>query len=202
MFSKLEVEQIGVFLKFEKTKQIEVKLFKIVQIKAKRTSSLVIVKKRKNEKKRSFNFFLNEAKKNEYNRSPAIEDLPLLETIAASWPILGEPNTGRKRIRRRVQAGQPTMLIHRSIKPFYLLIVHLLKSVIIHHARTYLSLGWNYSLFQNCKLKRTYIFVITAYKCMKHEWIKYRLFSVLQTCSGEPMTPEEMARKDRERQEL
>jgi hypothetical protein len=84
MFSKLEVEQIGVFLKFEKTKQIEVKLFKIVQIKAKRTSSLVIVKKRKNEKKRSFNFFLNEAKKNEYNRSPAIEDLPLLETIAAS----------------------------------------------------------------------------------------------------------------------
>ncbi len=44
-------------------------------------------------------------------------------------------------------------------------------------------------------------YVIKAYRCMKDEWVKYRLFSVWQTCSGEPMTPEEMARKDRERQE-
>jgi hypothetical protein len=37
----------------------------------------VIVKKRKNEKKRSFVFW-SKAKKNEYNRSATIEDLPLL----------------------------------------------------------------------------------------------------------------------------
>jgi hypothetical protein len=35
------------------------------------------VKKRK-YKKRSFNFYWNEAKNNEYNRSSTIEDLPLL----------------------------------------------------------------------------------------------------------------------------
>ncbi len=40
----------------------------------------MIVKKRKNEKKRSFVLFWNIAKKNEYNRSSTIEDLPLLNT--------------------------------------------------------------------------------------------------------------------------
>jgi hypothetical protein len=38
----------------------------------------MIVKKKKDEKKRSFVFVWTEAKKNECNRSSTIEDLPLL----------------------------------------------------------------------------------------------------------------------------
>jgi hypothetical protein len=76
--SKLEVKQIGVLRKFvAKTKWSEVKPFKIVPDQSKRTFSLVIVKKRKN-KKNEASFFFNKAKKNEYNRSSTIKDLPLL----------------------------------------------------------------------------------------------------------------------------
>jgi hypothetical protein len=56
----------------------------LYKIEAKRTSSLVIVKKRKNLTKNeaSFLLLLNESKKNEYNRSSTIEDLPLLAGVA------------------------------------------------------------------------------------------------------------------------
>ncbi len=52
------------------------------KIEAKRTSSLLSVKKRKSKKKLSFVFFCNKAKKNEYIRSSTIEDLPLLIRIS------------------------------------------------------------------------------------------------------------------------
>jgi hypothetical protein len=77
-FSKSMVKLIGVFQKFVKTKQNEVKLFKILQYRSKTKfffSNCVEEEKRKNEA--SF-FFGKKAKKNEYNRSSTIEDLPLL----------------------------------------------------------------------------------------------------------------------------
>ena len=73
------VKRIGVFQKFVKTKQNEVKLFKILQDRSKTNvfvSNCVEEENRKNEA--SF-FFGNKAKKNEYNCSSTIEDLPLLQ---------------------------------------------------------------------------------------------------------------------------
>ncbi len=66
------------FQKFVKTKHNEVKLFKILQDRSKTNvfvSNCVEEKKRKYET--SF-FWGKKAKKNEYNRSSTIEDLPLL----------------------------------------------------------------------------------------------------------------------------
>ncbi len=77
-FSKSMVKRIVMFQKFLKTKQNEVKLFKILQDRSKTNvfvSNCVEEKKRKNES--SF-FAGKKAKKNEYNRSSTIEDLPLL----------------------------------------------------------------------------------------------------------------------------
>jgi hypothetical protein len=75
---KLEVKQIGVLRKFAKTKRSEVKPFKILPDRSKANifvSNCEEEEKRKNTKLR---FFFNKAKKNEYNRSSTIEDLPLL----------------------------------------------------------------------------------------------------------------------------
>ncbi len=66
------------FQKFVKTKQNEVKTFKILPDRSKTNifdSNCVGGGKRKKTKLR---FFRNKAKKNEYNRSATIEDLPLL----------------------------------------------------------------------------------------------------------------------------
>ncbi len=65
------------FQKIVKTKQNEVKSFKILQDRSKTNifdSNCEGGEKRKNES----SFFWNKAKKNEYNRSATIEDLPLL----------------------------------------------------------------------------------------------------------------------------
>ena len=72
------VKRIGVFQKFVKTKQNEVKFFTILQDRSQTNvfiSNCVEEEKRKNEA--SF-FFGKKAKKNECNRSSSIEDLPLL----------------------------------------------------------------------------------------------------------------------------
>ena len=77
-FQKTKVKRIGVFQKFLKTKQNEVNSFKILQDRSKTNvfvSNCVEEKIRKNET--SF-FWGKKAKKNEYNRSSTIEDLPLL----------------------------------------------------------------------------------------------------------------------------
>ncbi len=73
--------------KFVKTKQNEVKLFKILQDRSKTNvfvSNCVEEEKWKNEA--SF-FFGNKAKKNEYNRSLTIEDLPLLVEVPSAGPL-------------------------------------------------------------------------------------------------------------------
>ncbi len=61
-------------------------LLKFYKIEAKRTSSFVIVKKRKNEKKTKLRFLWSKAKKNECNRSTTIEDLPLLSGTPSGCP--------------------------------------------------------------------------------------------------------------------
>jgi hypothetical protein len=82
IFLKSMVKRIGMFQKFVKTKQNEVKLFKILQDRSKMkvfVSNCVEERKRKYET--SF-FWGKKVKKNEYNRS-TIEDLPsLLRTPA------------------------------------------------------------------------------------------------------------------------
>jgi hypothetical protein len=78
IFSKSMVKRTGMFQKFVKMKQNKVKLFKILQDRSKTNvfvSNCVEEKKRKNET--SF-FWGKKTKKNEYNRSSTIEDLPLL----------------------------------------------------------------------------------------------------------------------------
>ncbi len=72
------VKRIGVSQKFVKTKQNEVKLLKILQDRNKTNvfvSNCVQEEKRENE---ASVFLGKKAKKNEYNRSSTIEDLPLL----------------------------------------------------------------------------------------------------------------------------
>jgi hypothetical protein len=84
MFSKSMVKRIGMFQKFVKTKQNEVKLFKILQDRSKMN---VFVRNCVEEKKRKYEtsfFWEKKAKKNEYNRSSTIEDLPLLLTLQFS----------------------------------------------------------------------------------------------------------------------
>ncbi len=72
------VKQIGVFQKFVKTKQNEVKLFKILQDRSKTNVFVSNFVEEEKRKKRSFVFLGGKAKKNEYNRSSTNEDLPLL----------------------------------------------------------------------------------------------------------------------------
>ncbi len=77
-FSKSKVKRIGLFQKFGKMKQSKVNLLKVFQDRSK-TNVFVpnLVKKEKRKNEASF-FLLKKAKKNEYNRSSTIEDLPLL----------------------------------------------------------------------------------------------------------------------------
>jgi hypothetical protein len=79
-FSKSKVKRIGLFQKFGKTKQSEVNLLKILQDRSKTNVFVTHCVKEEKRKKRSFVFLLKKAKKNEYNRSSTIEDLPLLRT--------------------------------------------------------------------------------------------------------------------------
>ncbi len=74
--SKSKVKRIGVHYKFEKTKQNEVKPFKIVHDRSK--TNVFVIDCEEKRKKRSFVLFWNKAKKSEYNRSSTIKDLPLL----------------------------------------------------------------------------------------------------------------------------
>jgi hypothetical protein len=77
-FSKSKVKRIGLFQKFGKTKHNEVNPLKFLQDRS-ITNVFVpnCVKDEKRKKEASF-FFGKKAKKNEYNRSSTIEDLPLL----------------------------------------------------------------------------------------------------------------------------
>jgi hypothetical protein len=77
-FSKSMVKRKGVFQKCVKTKQKEVKLFKILHDRSKTNvffSNCVEEGKQKNE---ALFFFGKKAKKNKYKSSSTIEDLPLL----------------------------------------------------------------------------------------------------------------------------
>jgi hypothetical protein len=79
-FSKSMVKRIGVFQKFVKTKQNEVKFFTILQDRSKTNVFISnCVEEEKRKKEASF-FFGKKVKKSEYNRSSSIEDLPLLVT--------------------------------------------------------------------------------------------------------------------------
>jgi hypothetical protein len=75
------VKRIGMFQKFVKTKQNKVKLLQDRSKTNVFVSNCVEEKKRKN--KTSF-FGGKKVKKNEYNRSSSIEDLPLLLTTPLS----------------------------------------------------------------------------------------------------------------------
>jgi hypothetical protein len=76
--SKLKVKLIGVFQKFAKTKQNEVKTVKTVQDRSKTNLFVSYCEEEEKRKKTKLRFLWKEAKKNEYNRSSTIEDLPLL----------------------------------------------------------------------------------------------------------------------------
>ena len=65
ILSKSKIKWIGVFQKFVKTKQNEVKTFKIEQDRSKTNIFFFYCEEEENEKKRSFVFFWKEAKKNE-----------------------------------------------------------------------------------------------------------------------------------------
>jgi hypothetical protein len=97
-FSKSKVKRIELFQKFGKTKQSEVNLLKILQDRSK-TNIFVpnCIKEEKRKKEASF-FSLKKRKKNEYNRSSTIEDLPLLirtqnQRISEhAWPATHQTN--------------------------------------------------------------------------------------------------------------
>jgi hypothetical protein len=76
--SKLKVKRFDVFQNFEKTKQSEVKPFKIVQDRSETNIFVSYSEEEEKRKKTKLRFFWKESKKNEYNRSSTIEDLPLL----------------------------------------------------------------------------------------------------------------------------
>ncbi len=77
------------FQKFVKTKQNEVKLFKILQD---RSKTNVFVSNCVKEKKQNFVFWGKKAKKNEYNRSSTIEDLSLLYRSRYYYCVLAIPS--------------------------------------------------------------------------------------------------------------
>jgi hypothetical protein len=65
-------------------KQSEVKHSKIEQDRSKTNVFVSYCEEEEKRKKTKLRFFWKEAKKNEYNRSSTIEDLPLLVWIAPS----------------------------------------------------------------------------------------------------------------------
>ncbi len=75
-----------------KTKQNEVNSFKILQYRSKTNIFVSNCAEGEKRKKTNLRFFLNKAKKNEYNRSATIEDLPLL--------IWGEQSNGVAQLSR------------------------------------------------------------------------------------------------------
>ena len=77
-FQKTKVKRIGVFQKFLKTKQNEVNSFKILQDRSKTNIFVSNCEEGEKRKKTKLRLLKNKAKKNEYNRSATIEDLPLL----------------------------------------------------------------------------------------------------------------------------
>jgi hypothetical protein len=81
IFSKWMVKRIGMFQKFVKTKQSEVKLFKILQDRSKTNVFVSNCVEEKNENTENKFFLGKKAKKNLCNRSLTIEDLPLLAII-------------------------------------------------------------------------------------------------------------------------
>jgi hypothetical protein len=72
------LKRIGVLQKFVKTKQNEVKLFKILQDRSKTNVFVSNCEEEEKRKNKASFFWGKKAKKNEYNRSSTIEDLPLL----------------------------------------------------------------------------------------------------------------------------
>ncbi len=76
--SKSKVKRIGVSQKFAKTNKNEVKPFKILQNRSKTNIFVSDCEEEEKRKKTKLRFFWSTAKKNEYNRSATIEDLPLL----------------------------------------------------------------------------------------------------------------------------
>jgi hypothetical protein len=79
------VKRRGMFQKFVKTKQNEVKLFKILQDRSK-TNVFVSNCVEEKKGKTKLCFLRIKAKKNEYNRSSTIKDLPLLRlTLTTGW---------------------------------------------------------------------------------------------------------------------
>ncbi len=76
--SKSKVKRIRVFQKISKTKQNESKPFKIVQDRNKMNVFVSDCEEEEKRKKTKLRFFRTKAKKNEYNHSSTIEDLPLL----------------------------------------------------------------------------------------------------------------------------
>jgi hypothetical protein len=75
------LKRIGVLQKFVKTKQNEVKLFKILQDRSKTNVFVSNCEEEEKRKNKASFFWGKKAKKNEYNRSSTIEDLPLLVEI-------------------------------------------------------------------------------------------------------------------------
>ncbi len=70
--SKLKIKLTGVFQKFAKTKQNEVKTVKIVQDRSKTNLFVSYWEEEEKWKKTKLRFFWKEAKENEYNRSSTI----------------------------------------------------------------------------------------------------------------------------------
>jgi nitrogen regulatory protein PII-like uncharacterized protein len=90
-FSKSMVKRIGVFKKFVKSKQNEVKLFKIVQDRSKTNVFVSNCVEKEKRKKLIFVFLGEKSKKNEYNRSSTIEDLSLLFNPLPDGPFCPPP---------------------------------------------------------------------------------------------------------------
>jgi hypothetical protein len=100
-FSKPMVKRIGVFQKFVKTKQKEVKIVKILQDRSKTNvciSNCVEEEKRKNQA--SF-FWRKKANKNEYNPFSIIKDLPLLASTNVECYMQQQEET--KKVRQSVK---------------------------------------------------------------------------------------------------
>jgi hypothetical protein len=79
--SKSKVKRIGVSQKFAKTNKSEVKPLKILQNRSETNVFVSDCEEEEKRKKTKLRFLWSKAKKNEYNRSTTIEDLPLLLPI-------------------------------------------------------------------------------------------------------------------------
>jgi hypothetical protein len=78
--------------KISETKQNKVKSFKILQDRSKTNIFVNNCVEGEKRKKTKLRFFLNKAKKNEYNRSATIEDLPLLTEDTVSHVGIFDPS--------------------------------------------------------------------------------------------------------------